>query len=165
MSDEEEDVGANLLFVSEDASRQDIAGTGGSGTETESGAGVTRKRKEQPRKEQPTALSDSWITTRFNQVCMHLKKLARDRPGSGVGLISEDEMKDATCALDAALSSVKADPEEAKKLETGSAVFWAIVLARDVATRRAGGWYVDTDAAVKAWDADMLHGWLSHYKR
>eukprot|EP00966_Prymnesium_polylepis_P110594 2558260-Prymnesium_polylepis.1 len=85
-------------------------------------------------------------------------------PGMNRGLINEDEMTAATEMLDVALQTVKRDPEGAKKLETASAIFWAIVLARDVAARRDGGFVVDTDRAASAWDADNLHWWLSNYK-
>ena len=126
--------------------------------EEEAAAAMAAKKKE------PEALSEQWVNTRFNQTCMHLKKLARDRPGMRSGLISEDEKTQAEAALQAALAAVLSNPEGAKKLETASAVFWAIVLARDVAAKRPEGWVVDQESAAEEWDEIKLWRWLSNYK-
>jgi len=112
----------------------------------------------------PAALDDAWVQTRYNQVDMHLAKLQNECARSGAGYLTEDERYSAKADCEMALQAVKADPRAAAAMATASAVCWAILLARNTAARRPGGFTVDSEAAVELWDMDTMHAILTNYK-
>ena len=119
---------------------------------------------EEPASKRPRTHTDDWVETRLHQTEMHLKKLHELGGVHGRGLITYDELQDALTDLQYALAAVLNDPEAAKQEATASPVFWAIMLAQNVAAQRPGGWEVDSADAVADWDALRMHEWLTEYK-
>ena len=103
-----------------------------------------------------------WADSRVNQVKQMLAHLVREEPGRAV--LSEDEYRAAMMLCRAAAFHQASLPEDSAEQQTASALFWAIALAQNVAARRPGGWFVDSEPAAAAWGMDALSEYISCFQ-
>jgi len=103
-----------------------------------------------------------WADSRINQVKQMLAHLVREEPGRAV--LSDDEYRAAMMLCRAAAFHQASIPEDSAEQQTASALFWAIALAQNVAARRPGGWFVDSEPAAAAWGMDALSEYISCFQ-
>ena len=103
-----------------------------------------------------------WADSRVNQVKQMLAHLVREEPGRAV--LSDDEYRAAMMLCRAAVFHQASLPEDSAEQQTASALFWAIALAQNVAARRLGGWFVDSEPAAAAWGMDALSEYISCFQ-
>ena len=103
-----------------------------------------------------------WADGRINQVKQMLAHLVREEPGRAV--LSDDEYRAALMLCRAAAFHQASLPEDSAEQQTASALFWAIALAQNVAARRPGGWFVDSEPAAAAWGMDALSEYISCFQ-
>lgn len=106
---------------------------------------------------------------RFHPGRRHLANLHAEQPPRGQAALTFDELRLATARMRlAAEEHGRRKGEDQTETEWGgSAVSWAIYLARDVAARRGGSaetWSVPEEWMVTGWSEDVLHAQLAAAK-
>ena len=103
-----------------------------------------------------------WADGRVNQVMLILAHMDTEEPGRAV--LSKDEVRAALGDVRAAAFHQASLPEDGAEQQTASALFWAIAVAQNVATRRPGGWLVDSELSAVAWGMDALSEYISCFQ-
>jgi len=103
-----------------------------------------------------------WADGRVNQVKIMLAHLVTEEPGRAV--LSKDEVRAALADVRAAAFYQAAQPEDGAEQQTASALFWAIAVAQNVATRRPGGWLVGSEDSAAKWAMDALSEYISCFQ-
>jgi len=103
-----------------------------------------------------------WADGRVNQVVLMLAHLDTEEPGRAV--LSKDEVRAALGDVRAAAFYQASLSEDGAEQQTASALFWAIAVAQNVATRRPGGWLVDSELSAAAWGMDALSEYISCFQ-
>jgi len=103
-----------------------------------------------------------WADGRVNQVMLILAHFDTEEPGRAV--LSKDEVRAALGDVRAAAFHQASLPEDGAEQQTASALFWAIAVAQNVATRRPGGWLVDSELSAVAWGMDALSEYISCFQ-
>ena len=124
-------------------------------------------REDESRAPMPAGLASSdrmrkWADGRVNQVMPMLAHLDTEEPGRAV--LSKDEVRAALGDVRAAAFHQASLPEDEAELHTASALLWAIAVAQNVATRRPGGWLVDSELSAVAWGMDALSEYFSCFQ-